>query len=200
MGVSAKVRRKISANENDLRNNLWPDAAERLWEDSFGGFIKTPKTLPYVSRILDEMSKDFPLGSTYLALWSFTWSNNAFVRLNKPDDVAYAAGFSGQRGRRTLYDRIRRLELLGFVEVQPMGNEPHGFIYLPNPHALVIAHQQGSGPKLPAAPPKGLTTSIPPPSYNAFLNRALELGCNDVRALLAPPPKEPPAAEGDDDL
>jgi hypothetical protein len=184
MAVSAKVRQKITANENDLRNSLWPDAEDRLWTDRFGGFIKTPKTLPYVSRILDEMSKDFPLGSTYVALWSFTWSNNAFVRLNKPDDVAYAAGFSGQRGRRTLLDRIRRLELLGFIDVQPMGNESNGFIYLPNPHALIIAHQSGSGPKLPPSPPKGLTTSIPVASYNAFLSRALELGCNDVKALL----------------
>jgi len=185
MAVSAKVRQKITANENDLRNNLWPNAEERLWSDRFGGFIKAPKTLPYVSRILDEMSKDFPLGSTYLALWSFTWSNNAFVRLNKADDVAYAAGFSGQRGRRTLLDRIRRLELLGFVEVQPMGNEPNGFIYLPNPHAVIIAHQLGTGPKLPPSPPKGLTTKIPTASYNAFLSRALELGCNDVKGLLA---------------
>lgn len=198
MAVSTKVRQKIVANENDLRNNLWPDAEERLWGDRFGGFIKTPKTMPYICRILDEMSKDFPLGSTYHALWSFTWSNNAFVRLNKPDDVAYAAGFSGQRGRRTLLDRIRRLELLGFVEVQPMGNEPHGFIYLPNPHGLIIAHQRGTGPTLPPSPPKGLSTSIPPASYNAFLNRALELGCNDVKALLASAAKSEAAKGGDD--
>ena len=174
MAVSAKVKQKITAKENDLRNNLWPDAEERLWSDGSGGFIKTPKTLPMCAGFSTRYRKTPPLARPISALWSFTWANNGFIRLNKPDDVAYAAGF-GQRGRRTLLDRIRRLELLGFVEVQPMGNEPNGFIYLPNPHGLIIAHKMGSGPKLPPSPPKGLTTSIPSASYNAFLNRALEL-------------------------
>lgn len=193
MANSLQTRKAIADSENKLRDTLWPDAPERLWaHKASGGFVTTPKTMPYVCRILDEMSKDHPLGPTYEALWSYTWGNNAFLRFNKPDDVTYAAGFSGQRGRRTLLERMRRLELLGFIETQPNGNEPLGFIFLPNPHAVLFAHQAGKGAPLPDPAPKGLTTHIVTASWNAFVARALDLGCKDVKQLLAPPPPSPP--------
>ncbi len=193
MANSPQTRKAIADSENKLRDTLWPDAPERLWaHKASGGFVTTPKTMPYVCRILDEMSKDHPLGPTYEALWSYTWGNNAFLRFNKPDDVTYAAGFSGQRGRRTLHERMRRLELLGFIETQPNGNEPLGFIFLPNPHVVLFAHQAGKGAPLPDPAPKGLTTHIVTASWNAFVARALDLGCKDVKQLLAPPPPPPP--------
>lgn len=76
--------------------------------------------------------------------------------------------------------------MLGFLEVQPNGNEPLGFLFLPNPHVILFAHHSGSGPSLPGAPPKGLSTHIVPGSWNAFISRALELGCKDVKALMTP--------------
>jgi hypothetical protein len=195
MANSLQTRKAIADSENKLRDTLWPDAPERLWaHKASGGFVTTPKTMPYVCRILDEMSKDHPLGPTYEALWSYTWGNNAFLRFNKPDDVTYAAGFSGQRGRRTLHERMRRLELLGFIETQPNGNEPLGFIFLPNPHVVLFAHHAGKGAPLPDPAPKGLTTHIVTASWNAFVARALDLGCKDVKQLLAPPSPPPPAA------
>lgn len=194
MTTSPQARKAIADSENALRDTLWPDAAERLWaHKTRGGFVTTPKTMPYICRILDEMSKDHPLASTYEALWSYTWGNNAFLRLNKPDDVTFAAGFSGQRGRRTLFERMRRLQLLGFIETQPNGNESNGFIFLPNPHAVLFAHHGGQGAALPDPAPKGLSTHIVPASWNAFVSRALDLGCKDVKLLLNPPPPAPPA-------
>ena len=196
MATSTRTRKAIVDSENALRDSLWPNAATRLWRHkASGGFVTTPKTMPYICRILDEMSKDHPLGPTYEALWSYTWGNNAFLRFNKPDDVAYAAGFSGQRGRRTLIDRMRRLQLLGFIEAQPHGHEPLGFLFLPNPHVVLFAHHGGTGPTLPPSPPKGLSTHIMPASWNAFISRALDLGCKDVKALMAGPPAGPAAPE-----
>jgi hypothetical protein len=189
MATSPQARKAINDSENALRDTLWPDASERLWaHKASGGFVTTPKTMPYICRILDEMSKDHPLGPTYEALWSYTWGNNAFLRFNKPDDVTFAAGFSGQRGRRTLLERMRRLQLLGFIETQQNGNEPFGFIFLPNPHVVLFAHHDGWGSALPDPAPKGLGTHIVPASWNAFVSRALDLGCKDVKALLSPPP------------
>ena len=194
MATSPRARKAIIDSENALRDTLWPDASERLWAHKVsGGFVTTPKTMPYVCRILDEMSKDHPLGATYEALWSYTWGNNAFLRFNKPDDVTFAAGFSGQRGRRTLLERMRRLQLLGFIETQPNGNEPFGFIFLPNPHVVLFAHHDGKGPALPDPAPKGLGTHIVPASWNAFVSRALDLGCKDVKAWLSPPPSPAPS-------
>ena len=192
MATSPQTRKAIVDNENALRDTLWSDAPDRLWaHKTSGGFVTTPKTMPYVCRILDEMSKDHPLASTYEALWSYTWGNNAFLRFNKPDDVTFAAGFSGQRGRRTLLERMRRLQLLGFIEVQPNGNEPHGFIFIPNPHVVLFAHHAGQGAPLPDPAPKGLSSYIVPASWNAFVARALDLGCKDVKLLLDPPPPPP---------
>ena len=186
MAITPQKRRAIVDRENALRDSFWPDASERIWlQKSYGGFVAVPKTMPYVCRILDEMSKDHPLGETYQALWSFTWGNNAFLRVNKPDEVAFAAGFSGQRGRRTLFDRIKRLEALSFIEVQPSGNDRYGFILIPNPHAIIFAHQRGDGPNLLPDAAKGLTTHVMANSFNDFLARALELGGKDVKALVA---------------
>lgn len=193
MATSPQARKAIADSEDALRDTLWPNAAKRLWaHKASGGFVTTPKTMPYICRILDEMSKDHPLGATYEALWSYTWANNAFLRFNKPDDVTFAAGFHGQRGRRTLLERMRRLQLLGFIETQPNGNEPFGFIFLPNPHAVLIAHQNGQGAPLPSPAPKGLSTHILPATWNAFVSRALDLGCKDVKLLLSPPTPVPP--------
>jgi len=188
MAVTPQTRGAIVDSENELRDTLWPNAHARLWaHKTGGGFVTTPKTMPYICRILDEMSKDYPLGTTYQALWSYTWGNNAFLRFNKPDDVAFAAGFSGQRGRRTLLERMKRLQMLGFIEVQPSGNEPFGFIFLPNPHQVLIDHQRAIGEALPPMAPKGLSTHVVQASYNAFIARALDIGCKDVKAILAAP-------------
>lgn len=196
MSTTQQTRKAIVDSENALRDTLWPHAADRLWaHKTSGGFVTTPKTMPYICRILDEMSKDHPLGPTYEALWSYTWGNNAFLRFNKPDDVTFAAGFSGQRGRRTLMERMRRLQLLGFIETQPNGNEPYGFVFLPNPHVVLFAHYNATAPKLPDPAPKGLSTHIVQASWNAFVSRALDLGCKDVKMLInpAPPLPAPPA-------
>jgi hypothetical protein len=138
-----------------------------------------------ICRILDEMSKDHPLGPTYQALWAYTWDNNAFVRLNKIGDLAFAAGFTGQRGERTLLDRLKRLAALSFIEIKPSGNDRLGFIFIPNPHAVIFAHRHGKAPPLPANAGKGLAAHFQENTFNAFLARALELGCKDVKDLLA---------------
>jgi len=53
---------------------MWPDAEDRRWDRiAYGGFITIPKTMPLIGRIMDEMSKNFPVSSTYNALWARTW-------------------------------------------------------------------------------------------------------------------------------
>ena len=97
---------KIAENELALRDSLWPDAEARSWRrKEHGGFITVPKTFPFLARAMDEMSKNFPVSDAYLALWAFTW-DNSFVRLKNLEDIAFAAGFTGQRGVRTLQDRL----------------------------------------------------------------------------------------------
>ncbi|WP_157683824.1 hypothetical protein [Brevundimonas diminuta] len=190
--ASIRTRRAITESEIALRNSLWRDAPTALWDRTvYGGFTTLPKTYPYIAKIMDDLSKGFPLSSTYLALWCSTW-DNAFVRLNRPADMAFAAGFSGERAERTWTDRMKRLERLGFVETKPSGASKFGFAFIPNPHGVIVRlHAAKSDP---SAPPdlRELASGLTEAAYNAFVERALEVGANDVKELLAPP-KAPPA-------
>jgi hypothetical protein len=183
--TSTRRRRAISGTEIQLRDSMWVDAENRIWKHkSFGGFVTTPKTMPYICRILDEMSKNYPLGTTYEALWSFTWSNNGFIRMNRPGDIAFAAGFTGQRGERTLTDRLHRLERLGFIEIKPSGNRDIGFVFIPNPHPLILSLYEAKVGMSAPSKLREIAANLQESTYNAFLARALEIDAKDVKAFL----------------
>jgi len=182
--ATIRARRAISGSELALRNSLWPEAAERAWDRTvYGGFTTLPKTIPYICRIMDDLSKGFPLSTTYLALWSSTW-DNSFVRLNRPGDLAFASGFSGERAERTWLDRMRRLEEIGFIQTKPSGASKMGFAFIPNPHEVIFrlraAKADPHAPNHMHTVAAGLTEG----AFNAFVERALEVGCNDVKAML----------------
>jgi hypothetical protein len=185
--------------ELELRDSIFPDAEERLWDkNDDGGFMFIPKTMPYICRILGEISKNQPLGQTYSTLWAYTWNNNAFVRLNKWGKLAFAAGFKGQRGERTFRDRLKLLASLGFAEIKPNGSNPMGFAFLPNPHdvimrihsTLTLAASSEERAKMP---------NLREETFNAFLARALELGCKDVKENVAEAQKKAAKAKEPDE-
>jgi hypothetical protein len=130
------------------------------------------------------VSKNFPVSSTYNALWARTWDKNAFVRLNKFDEIAFEAGFTGQRGVRTLQDRLKRLEALGFVELKPAGNNRMAFAFLPNPHTVIFRHYEALTSLSASPSAKALATGLQEGTFIAFLARAQELGCKDVKHLI----------------
>jgi hypothetical protein len=181
----AAGRKSVPEKEQALRNSMWPDAESRLWHPKpHDGFIAIPKTMPFLGRMMDEMSKNFPVSETYGALWCWTWDNNAFVRLNRMEEMAFAAGFTGQRGVRTFHDRLRRLEAMGFVELKAAGNSTMAFAYLPNPHVVIFRLYDAL--TSPAASPemKEITRGLQEGTFNAFLARAQELGSKDVLEIL----------------
>jgi hypothetical protein len=173
MTTSGRKSKSISSSETLLRDSLWKDADERLWKHKqAGGFFTLPKTMPYIARLMDEAEKNTPISSTYIALWSFTWNNDGFVKLGKILDIVYAAGFRGERGIRTLKDRLKRLERLGFIEMRKTGGEQLGYVYIPNPHKVIIDAMRSDEPLFRQE------------SYSTFIARALEIGSKDVKALL----------------
>ncbi|HVJ42671.1 MAG TPA: hypothetical protein VM639_14300 [Dongiaceae bacterium] len=200
MALSFRSKNKIAEKEDTLRNSMWPNADQRLWDrKAYGGFVTIPKTMPFICRILDEMSKNHPLGSTYQALWAFTWDNNAFVKLNRPSEVAYAAGFTGQRGERTLYDRLKRLEDFGFIEVAPTAINRFGFIFIPNPHPIIMNLRAAKLGLLTVTEPELLARAalIPDGSLASFLSRAIDIGCKDIVQLLKGPEQSEDGEEED---
>jgi len=174
----------IRNRDHALRDSLFDEAEDRLWDrNRFHGFATIPKTMPYVCRILDELSKGQPLASTYLALWCATW-DDAFIKLGRTPDLAFAAGFSGQRGVRTFQDRVRKLVDLGFVEVAPSGAQALGLAYLPNPHIQIMRLYAAKIAPTDNPDMKAKTAGMQAATYNAFIERAQEIDSTDIKAEL----------------
>ena len=60
--------------------------------------------MPLMMSIMDDLSgKGFPVGQTYLELWA-RLRDEQFLTLNQPEEMAFHAGFEGQRALRTWKD------------------------------------------------------------------------------------------------
>jgi hypothetical protein len=168
MVVSKREVYGIAKKQLTLRDQLWPGASKDLWDRrAHTGFTTIPKTMPLLLKIMDEMTKGHPVSSAYLALWCSTW-DNSFVSLSKQNELAHAAGFSGQRGIRTWVSRMKLLQDLGFIDIKPGPAGLMGFALIWNPHVVIREHYQKKTP--------GLTEA----SYNALLERASDIGAKDM--------------------
>lgn len=165
---------KGADNDIALRNSMFPDAATRMWTHKpFGAFVTIPKTMPFIVRILDEITKGAPVGTVYSTLWTFTWTNDAFIKMGGREKlIAYACRFTGTRGLRTLNDRLVRLRDLGMIETESGEAGEISHIYLPNPHFALL--------KLLENP----AVTIPKESLNAFKVRGTNQGAKDLIAML----------------
>jgi hypothetical protein len=158
----------IVAKQLAQREALWPGSAPWLWNRSaHKGFATIPKTMPLILRIMDDLSNGKPLSSTYLALWCDTW-DNSMVNLAKAHEMAHAAGFTGQRAVYTWRTRMLLLKQLHFIDIKPgkLGDITHVLIW--NPHQVIRYHQQSR------------TQGLQEGTFNALLERALDIGANDM--------------------
>lgn len=165
---SPRALNAIAERQIAQRNALWPDAEPRLWDRKANkGFATIPKTMPLVLQIMDEMSKGKPLSSTYLGLWCATW-DNSFINIARPQEMAHAAGFSGQRAEYTWSGRMKLLDELDFIDIKPGKSGPISHVIIFNPHLVIRAHYNKKRPGLVEA------------TYNMLLDRALEVGAKDM--------------------
>jgi hypothetical protein len=180
MTVATLKGKAVRSKDIELRDTYFEGAADRLWDRAkHHGFATVPKTMPLVMRALDEISKGKPLGQTYFALFCATW-DNGFVRLGRSTDLPYASGFTGPRGVRGWQERMKLLESFGFIEIQASGDQKFGLAFLPNPNIVLLKlwekkRAQGKEPYDPA----GLG-GLQDATMGAFLERAIDVGANDV--------------------
>lgn len=172
----------IVAKQLAQREALWPGIGTSPWlwnRTAHKGFATIPKTMPLILRIMDELSSGKPLSPTYLALWCDTW-DNSMVNLAKPHEMAHAAGFTGQRAVYTWRTRMLLLKKLLFIDIKPgkSGDIRHVLIW--NPHLIIRHHHQAK------------TAGLMEGTYNALIERGLEIGANDVVAPLPPLTPAPP--------
>lgn len=176
-----KQSSKIARQKQALRDTLWVGLDEkRLWQfNNKGGWLNIPRSFPIILRIMDLLSKGKPLSATYLDLWCRTF-NDSFVIANKPREMAFASGFSGERAERTWMTRIRLLEGLGFIEVKPGPSGPISYILILNPYLVIKDHQA-----------KGM---VDPSSWHALVEKMIEIRATDLDEPATPKatPDTPP--------
>ena len=159
---------KFAASQLKLRSKLWPEIDETLlWlRKKKTGFITIPRTLPIIQSIMDDMANGMPVSSTYFDLWCRSF-DECFVTLSKPNEIAFSAGFTGQRGPRTWAARMRSLSEMGFIKLASGASGPISYALILNPH-LVIKKIRDAG-----------VPGIREDKYNALIARALEIGADD---------------------
>lgn len=131
--------RSIQRRQLDARKKLWPDLSkDMLWSMDNEGWVALPRLMPLMMSIMDDLAgKGVPVSRTYLELWSRIRIEESFIALNRPEEMAFHAGFEGQRALRTWKDRMHRLAKLGFIGVMggPLGDLSYAVIY--NPYYII---------------------------------------------------------------
>lgn len=185
----SKEANAIAQKQLTQRDTFWPNNEAHLWNRKANkGFATIPKTMPLILQIMDDMSDRHPLSSTYMGLWCSTW-DNSFVVISKPQEMAHAAGFSGQRAEYTWRARMKLLEELEFISTKPGKAGPFSYVIVWNPHYVIRRHYARKTPGLVEA------------TYNALLDWAIDVGAKDMldplpetAAAASAPPGPPPAA------
>lgn len=137
--------RTILQRQLEARARLWPELTpQMLWTNKHGGWVSVPRLMPLMMSIMDDLSgKGFPVSRTYLEMWS-RLMDEGFLTLNRPEEMAFHAGFEGQRALRTWKDRVQRLAELGFIGVKsgPLGDLSYAVFYNPY-HVIKRAYLKG---------------------------------------------------------
>lgn len=136
--MARRAHRTILKRQIEARTKLWPELDEAmLWNMDNEGWVALPRLMPLIMSIMDDMSgKGHPVSRTYLEMWS-RLREEQFLTLNRPEEMAFHAGFEGQRALRTWKDRVNRLADLGFIGLQvgPLGDLSFAVFY--NPYHVV---------------------------------------------------------------
>lgn len=171
--VASKSGSAIAKKGIIQRDALWPDQEPHLWNRKANkGFATIPKTMPLILQIMDELSKGKPLSSTYLGLWCATW-DNSMVNVARHQEMAHSAGFSGQRAEYTWQGRMHLLQELKFIDIKAGKAGPITHVLIWNPHYTIRWHHANKTPGLMEG------------TYNALLDRAIDIGANDMIEELA---------------
>jgi hypothetical protein len=167
--ATTEQRNEIIKKQLELRKHLWPNLQEdQLWHRKRSdGFITIPRLMPLILQIMDDMSKNKPVSSTYLELWCRSY-DLSIVTLTKQNELAFHAGFKGQRALSTWKDRLKILHALGFIDIQPGPNGPMSYVLLWNTYQVIK--------KLHTKKQPGLSQD----AYNALAARAIEIKARDL--------------------
>lgn len=167
--AQAKAREKRS----QLRSRVFPNIEDdRIWDvknkAKTKGYTSLPRAMPLMMNIMDLLAgKGKPVSHSYLELWSRT-DEGGFIILSKYSDVAFASGYSGERGISTWKERVRRLENLGFISTAEGASGQLHYVQVWNPYLIIQKHFEEETPNFSKK------------HYNALLERVSDIGAKDL--------------------
>ncbi|HEV2818365.1 MAG TPA: hypothetical protein VGW40_14225 [Allosphingosinicella sp.] len=165
--AKGRAARSILQRQLEARAKLWPELAdEMLWDMDNEGWVAVPRLMPLMMSIMDDLSgKGFPVSRAYFEMWA-RLRDEQFLTLNRPEEMAFHAGFEGQRALRTWKDRVRRLADLEFIGLKPgpLGDLSYAIFYNPY-HVIKRAY---------------LKDQIQEKKWQALVIRANEVGAFDL--------------------
>lgn len=136
--MAGRKQSDILKKQLEIRAKLWPELNPKmLWSMDNDGWVAVPRLMPLMMSIMDDLSgKGFPVSRTYLEMWA-RLRDEQFLTLNRPEEMAFHAGFEGQRALRTWKDRVQRLADLGFIGLKegPLGDLSYAVFF--NPYHVV---------------------------------------------------------------
>ena len=160
----------VSRKKERMRNALWPEVQqEALWHrKTSDGWVTLPRAFPLILRIMDTLApKGKPVSATYLELWCRTY-DDSFVVASRPREMAFYAGFTGERAQHTWMVRVRELVSLGFVRIAEGTTGPAHYILLLNPYHVIKQHIDAG--------------QVQPAIAHALMERMIEIGADDLDA------------------
>lgn len=184
--MATRRQRSILKRQLDARARLWPELKEmELWSKDNEGWVAVPRLMPLMMSIMDDLSgKGYPVSRTYLEMW-FRLRDEQFLILNRPEEMAFHAGFEGQRALRTWKDRVQRLANLGFIDIKPgpIGDLSYAVFYNPY-HVVKRAFLEGK---------------VQERKWQALIIRANEIGAFDIDDISENGSLLPPQEEEDEE-
>lgn len=187
--MTAKRRTALQRNKDkrsSMRASIFPDLDQsRVWDikniTKTKGYTSIPRTMPIIGSIADLMAgKGTPVASTYLELWCRS-DEQGFVIVNKHSEIAFASGFSGERGVSTWKQRVRKLEALGFISIKPGSSGDIHYVQIWNPYLVIRDHAAAN------------TDGFSEKHYHTLLERHYDIGALDLE--LSAEAEEEPAVE-----
>jgi hypothetical protein len=160
---------KIFSKNIELRKELWPDiTSDSLWNRKLSdGFTTMPRPMPHILQIMDCLAdKGKPVSQAYLSLWCRVFDESLVVIQNEKD-IAFEAGFTGQRAVTTWHSRMKNLVDMGFIEAKPGSLGKYNYVLIFNPYLVIKKFRKAN--------------KISEQLYNALFARAQDVGATDLK-------------------
>jgi hypothetical protein len=152
----------------EMRKELFPQVTdEQLWNRKHAnGFTTMPRTMAYLMNVIDTLTKGQPSGHVYLTIWCRLF-NPGIVELASERQMAFEAGFTGERAVDTWRKRMRHLKRHGFIDYKGGADHDFQWVLVFNPHHVM----------------QRLGSKVQERYRAAWKERALEVGAKDAASL-----------------